>query len=201
MTRSSLLWTTLLGISCVVAVSFAFNTTQHASALPGQFANSTGSPSGFIGAAKNASSPLDGFVNDSESDLSVADSINSSAMNDSTQDNASTRRRLAKLITDVNAEDPEIRSAAIDALALEPKSGAAPVLQALLSARASEDRLLALSALHKLALNQGDDDGAIRNVVRLTVYESDDEELAKSAQAALEDLESGMGQIAPASAH
>ena len=105
------------------------------------------------------------------------------------------RTSLSQLIADANAEDATIRAAAIDALALAPKSRAAPVLQALLSAATREDRELALNSLYTLALNQGDDDGAIRAVFRRTIYDGDDGELAVNAQLALDDLERDLGHI------
>lgn len=185
MTRASFLWTALFAMGCVTAVSYATSTsifsTEMKTELNANTQSSTASPtelstdSEFFSPNFDANSPT------------VIPAPNP-------------QKSVAKLIADANAEDADTRAAAIDALASAPKSRAAPVLQALLSASAHEDRQLALNSLYRLALNQGDDDGAIRNVFRQTIYDGDDGELAVNAQLALDDLERDLGQVGPATA-
>lgn len=51
------------------------------------------------------------------------------------------------------------------------------------------DRQIALRSLHTLAVQQGDADGRIRDVLRQAIYHGDDEGVSQSAQALLEDIE------------
>jgi len=52
------------------------------------------------------------------------------------------------------------------------------------------DRPLALKSLRTLALNQGDADEGIRNVLRQAIYHGDDDATVQGAQAVLDDVES-----------
>jgi hypothetical protein len=96
---------------------------------------------------------------------------------------------VEKWITEATGDDPRTRAAAIDALATAPKSQALPILQKVLGAGIDTDRQLAVNSLRTLALHQGDDAGEVRNVLRLTIYDGDDEAVASSAQVALADIE------------
>lgn len=183
MNRTSLLWTALFAIGSISAVSYATSTSLNSSGLAAntQTAN----------AQTTNQAPIERATDNELSSQNVEnDALDIAAI-------PSPQKNVAKLIADANAEDPDTRAAAIDALASAPKSRAAPVLQALLSASASEDRQLALNSLHTLALNQGDDDGAIRNVFRNAIYDGDDGELAVNAQLALDDLDRDLGQVEP----
>lgn len=85
-------------------------------------------------------------------------------------------------------DDPDARAAAIGALALAPKAQALPVLQKILNAGIDADRQFALNSLHTLALREGDSDGEIQNVLRLSIYDGDDT-IALGAQIVLEEIE------------
>ena len=94
------------------------------------------------------------------------------------------------LAVDADSEDPQKRSSAIIALANAPKAEALPILKRAVDVSSSEsDRQLALRSLYTLAVEQGDDDGHIRDTLRTAVYHSDDEGVSQSAQAYLEDLD------------
>jgi hypothetical protein len=82
---------------------------------------------------------------------------------------------VAQLIADTASPDAAKRAAAITALAEAPRAEALPVLGKLLTdGEPQTDRSLALRSLRELALNQGDDDGAIRDAVRHAIYHGDD---------------------------
>lgn len=95
----------------------------------------------------------------------------------------------AQLANAARGDDPDKRAAAIDALARVPKAQALPVLQPLLSATAQDDRQRVVGALHTMAVEQGDDDGRIGEILRLTIYDGDDAGVADSAQTVLDDIQ------------
>jgi hypothetical protein len=97
---------------------------------------------------------------------------------------------VPRLIADATSGDAEKRAAAIGALGRAPKSEALPVLRRIVnSGEPQVDRPLALRSLRDLALNQGDEDGGIRTVVREVIYHGDDESLAGAAQETLDIIE------------
>jgi HEAT repeat protein len=97
---------------------------------------------------------------------------------------------VARLRADLDSGDPKTRAAAIAALAQAPKSEALPLLEHVLETGEPEvDRQIALRTLHAIALNEGDKDGRIRELLRAALYHGDDERVSQSAQAFLEDLE------------
>jgi hypothetical protein len=98
-------------------------------------------------------------------------------------------KKVVGWIADTSNEDPSIRAAAIDALGNAPKSKAVPVLLNVLRSGINNDRQLALDSLHTLALEQGDENEAIRTALRLVIYDGDDETMISGAQIALEDIE------------
>jgi hypothetical protein len=88
---------------------------------------------------------------------------------------ANSPQTVAQLVADTASGDATRRAAAITALAEAPKAEALPVLGRILTGGEPEvDRPLALRSLRDLALNQGDDDGAIRDAVRHAIYHGDD---------------------------
>jgi hypothetical protein len=94
------------------------------------------------------------------------------------------------LAVDASSDDRTKRSSAIIALASAPKAQALPILKRAVDVSSSEgDRQLALRSLYTLAVEQGDDDGRIRDTMRTAIYHSDDEGVSQSAQAYLEDLD------------
>ena len=94
------------------------------------------------------------------------------------------------LAIDARSDDPTKRSSAIIALASAPKAQALPILKRAVDMSSPEgDRQLALRSLYTLAVEQGDDDGRIRDTLRTAIYHSDDEGVSQSAQAYLEDLD------------
>jgi len=102
---------------------------------------------------------------------------------------------VARWIDDTRSTDPKTRAAAIAALAEAPKAQALPALSRVLeSGEAQVDRQIALRSLYTLALNDGDEGGAIRDAMRHAIYHSDDEGVAQSAQALLEDIEVAFAQ-------
>lgn len=97
---------------------------------------------------------------------------------------------IARWIADTQSTDAKTRAAAIVALAAAPKAQAVPALKRVLEVGEPQvDRQIAVRSLHVLALQQADDDGAIRDVLRDAVYHGDDEGVTQSAQAVLEDIE------------
>lgn len=109
----------------------------------------------------------------------------------------STADEVARSIADTRSNDAKTRASAIEALANAPRSQAIPALERVLeSGDPQVDRQMALRSLHVLALNEGDDDGAIREVVRHAMYHGDDENVTQSAQAVLEDIEAALDERA-----
>jgi hypothetical protein len=86
-------------------------------------------------------------------------------------------------------DDAGMRAAAIAAFAAAPKVQAVPALQKILNGGAGEDRQLALQSLRILQANQGDADGEIRNILRLTIYDGGDAEVSDNAQTLLDTIE------------
>jgi HEAT repeat protein len=100
---------------------------------------------------------------------------------------------VERWITNTQSNDATTRAAAIEALANAPKARAIPALERVLeSGEPQVDRQIALRSLHLLALNKGDDNGAIRDVIRHAMYHSDDENVTQTAQAFLEDIEAAL---------
>ena len=100
------------------------------------------------------------------------------------------RPEVAKLIAETQSGDPATRAAAISALAEVPKAVALPVLGRILTDGEPEvDRPRALRSLRDLALNQGDDDGAIRDAIRHAIYHGDDFTKVDEVQEALDVIE------------
>lgn len=105
---------------------------------------------------------------------------------------------IARWIADTQSTDPKMRAAAIVALAEAPKAEAVPALKRVLTVGEPQaDRQIAVRSLHVLALQQNDDDGAIRNVLRDAVYHGDDEGVTDSARAVLEDIEAEFALRSP----
>jgi len=103
---------------------------------------------------------------------------------------APTSADVARWIADADGGDAGRRAAAIRALAGAPKADALPVLRRILvNGEPQVDRPLALRSLRDLALEQGDDDGAIRDAVRQAIYHGDDLAPAGEAQEVLEIIE------------
>jgi hypothetical protein len=102
---------------------------------------------------------------------------------------------VARWIAGTRDTDPRTRAAAIAALAEAPKAQALPALSRVLeSGEAQVDRQIALRSLYTLALNDRDEDGVIRDAIRHAIYHSDDEGVAQSAQALLEDIEAAFAE-------
>lgn len=97
---------------------------------------------------------------------------------------------LKQWIADAVSEDAGTRASAITALAEAPKDAALPVLKRVLTGGDPDvDRPLALGSLRTMALQQGDADGRIRDVLRQTVSHTDSETLASGAQSVLDEVE------------
>lgn len=102
---------------------------------------------------------------------------------------------VARWIADTQSNDAKTRATAIEALANAPRAQAIPALERVLeSGEPQVDRQIALRSLHILALNDGDDTGAIRDAIRHAMYHSDDEGVTQSAQAFLEDIEAALAE-------
>lgn len=105
---------------------------------------------------------------------------------------------IAKLAADANGSNADTRSAAIVALAAVPKAQAVSILSnIMLSGERTVDRQLAVGSLRTLALDQGDEDGAIRAALRDAIYHGDDTDVALGAEAAVGDIENTAGQVVP----
>lgn len=105
---------------------------------------------------------------------------------------------VAQWIADTRSDDAKKRAAAIAALASAPKAQAIPALEYVVeSGEPQVDQQIALQSLHALAMNDGDSDGAIRDVIRKALYHSDDEGVTQNAQALLEDIEAEFAEREP----
>ena len=97
---------------------------------------------------------------------------------------------IAQWVADTQSADAKVRAAAIGALAGAPKAEAVRALERVLKTGEPQvDRQIAVRSLHALALREGDDDDAIRGMLRDAMYHGDDEGVTQSAQAVLEDIE------------
>jgi hypothetical protein len=104
---------------------------------------------------------------------------------------------VTRWVAETQSNDAKSRAAAIEALANAPKARAIPALERVLeSGDPQVDRQIALRSLHTLALKDGDDTGAIRDVIRHAMYHTDDEAVTQSAQAFLEDIEAALTERA-----
>ncbi len=104
---------------------------------------------------------------------------------------------VTRLIADTQSYDAKTRANAIEALGAAPKAQAIPVLERVLeSGEPQVDRQIALRSLHTLALNDGDANGKIRDVMRHAMYHSEDEAVTQTAQALLEDIEAAFDERA-----
>lgn len=102
---------------------------------------------------------------------------------------------VARWIADVESPDPRSRANAIAALAKAPKEEAVPVLSHVLETGEPQvDRHIALRSLHAIALEQGDDDGGIRQALRGAIYHGDDDSVSENAQALLDDIEAAIAE-------
>jgi len=96
---------------------------------------------------------------------------------------------VSKWVEDATGEDPKARADAISALAHAPKDAALPALKKVLTSGEPEvDRPLALASLRTLAIEQGDEDGRIKETLRQTLSHADDERLTEAAQAVLDEV-------------
>jgi hypothetical protein len=100
-----------------------------------------------------------------------------------------TAKTVARWVAETTDEDPAVRSAAIDALSDAPKAKALPALLLVMRSGDDGDRQLAMDSMHTLALEQGDDNDEIRTVLRLVIYDGEEEAMISNAQIALEDIE------------
>jgi hypothetical protein len=99
--------------------------------------------------------------------------------------------KLAKWTAETDDENAETRASAITALGTGPRPEVIPTLRRILeTGRSESDRQLALQSLRKLALEQGDADGVIRNAVRQVIYHASEETMIGSARQVLDEIES-----------
>jgi len=103
---------------------------------------------------------------------------------------ATSPQTVEQWIVDTTSGDAAKRAAAIAELAEAPRAKALPVLGRILTdGEPQVDRPLALRSLRDLALNQGDDDGAIRDAVRRAIYHGDDFTKVDDVQEVLDIIE------------
>lgn len=99
--------------------------------------------------------------------------------------------KLAKWIHETDDENAETRASAITALGTGPRPIVISTLRKVMEhGQTVPDRQLALQSLRKVALDQGDDDGAIRNAVRQVIYHASEQAMIGSARQVLNELES-----------
>jgi HEAT repeat protein len=166
---------TLLGLGAIVGYSFATRTSDESS-----------NSADVSGALRQAEQPIEDPATPVKNEA-VADAA--SPGNVASPESVSPET-LAQWILDTRSADERKRIAAIVALGQAPKAEAVPALQRVLENGEHErDRQIALRSLHTLAIQQGDDDQRIRDTFRSAIYHGDDEGLAQSAQAFLEDVE------------
>jgi hypothetical protein len=102
---------------------------------------------------------------------------------------------VGKWVADTASDIASIRTNAIASLATAPVEQAVPALGRILTSGDNADRQLALKSLSQLAQGRGDADGRIRGALRQAIYHTDDDDIADSARAALDEIE-----LAPPSA-
>jgi len=113
-----------------------------------------------------------------------------------------TVEQVAAWVGDTQGDDAGRRAAAIAALARAPRAAAIPALrQVLATGEAGVDWPLALKSLTQLALEQGDEDGAVRNVIREAIYHGDGGNVPSLAQDALDTVERELAQHRAAMPH
>jgi hypothetical protein len=87
-------------------------------------------------------------------------------------------------------DDASRRAEAIAALGHVPRDLALPALKRIVkSGEPRVDRHIALEALHVLAVDQGDDDGAIRTLLRELIYDGNDPDVTEDARGVLDRVE------------
>jgi hypothetical protein len=101
---------------------------------------------------------------------------------------------VSKLAAVAVGTDPAARAAAITVLGAAPRLEGLSILQTVLKAGdTAVDRPLALRALRRLAIEQGDADGGIRDVLRAGIYDgTGDETAVRQDQAALDEIEGAL---------
>lgn len=106
-----------------------------------------------------------------------------------------TPESIAQWIKDTQSTDPQVRAAAIAALADAPKAAAMPALERVLeTGEPNVDRHIALRSMHSLALRDGDTNGQIRDAMRHAIYHGDDDGVTQTAQSLLDDIEAELMQ-------
>ncbi|HMN46746.1 MAG TPA: HEAT repeat domain-containing protein [Povalibacter sp.] len=106
-------------------------------------------------------------------------------------------RAVDVLHGDTQSPDARTRADAIAELSRSTDPRAVGVLRRVLDDGDPQvDQPLALQSLQKLALERGDEDGAIRDALRYTVYHATDESVTQTAQLMLEDLDARLASAA-----
>ena len=97
---------------------------------------------------------------------------------------------LDQLLTDaLENVDAKKRVAAIESLAMAPKSRAMPVLEKSLTLGAIEEKQAAIRSMREIAVRQNDVDGSIRNFLGQVGYHYDIQEVNADIQSALDYIE------------
>jgi len=105
---------------------------------------------------------------------------------------------VGKWVAAAAGDDAKAREAAITALAKAPRAQAIPALTRVLkSGDPGTDKPLALRSLRTLAIDQGDADNRIREVLRDAVYHGDEESLVQGAQSTLDEVEQAVSGRRP----
>jgi hypothetical protein len=102
------------------------------------------------------------------------------------------REEVARWVTESASDDARTRIAAIIALARAPKAVALPALHRTFEGSSADEQQIALSSLYTIAIEQGDDDGRIRDAIRGAIYHGGDDNVSGNAQALLEDIEAAI---------
>jgi hypothetical protein len=192
MSRASLALVALLTIGCIGVFGYSCATRTVRPEAEGNLQTaSRPEAAANVSSAPGASLPLRRSEADTEQVSSVVHSEPSSSQTIPPD-------TVAKWVVEATGDDSNARAAAIAALATAPRSQAVPVLKKVLdTGEPSVDRPLALRSLRALALNQGDADGGIREVLRQTIYDGGDEAVSQDAQTVLDDIEGDPGQTKP----
>lgn len=106
-------------------------------------------------------------------------------------------RTVDMLQADTQSPDARTRADAIAELSRSSDPRAIAALRRVLDDGDPQmDQPLALQSLQKLAMDRGDDDGAIRETLRHTIHHATDESVIQSAQLLLEDLDARLASAA-----
>ena len=126
----------------------------------------------------------------------IVDSVEDAPAAQTDVDEARTAMSMEQLKAAIDADNVEARMAAIAVLGDKPKAEALPLLRDILSSGAPDEQIQTLESLRSLAMNQGDADGRIRDVLREAAYHTGNDDVVARTQTTLDDIEGALSMEA-----